>query len=209
MTFTSISDWQLVFHAVKGNKQDVRAAWYKRSPSRCTPAVGCIPDGFDLDNWRDTRKHLRSPLIDKWRYLSILKVRTCTVFECHVEQFALFIIPPCKRNTLTRAVEIITDNTIENHKLDYNQRLMHCVNLYISKDIWVEYSTCVCVCVSVKFYEIYGSSNAKHGVHIIVLLRPKITVYIIFALVNQCYPQTPWENLLRFDVLLTLLVVLK
>ncbi|XP_056014673.1 uncharacterized protein LOC130052772 [Ostrea edulis] len=68
-------DWQLVFHAVKGNKQDVRDAWYKRSPSRCTPAVGCIPDGFDLDNWRDTKKHLRSPLIDQWRSLSILKIR--------------------------------------------------------------------------------------------------------------------------------------
>ncbi|XP_056014658.1 uncharacterized protein LOC130052762 [Ostrea edulis] len=68
-------DWQLVFQAVTGNGENVLNAWNSRSPSRCTIQAGCIPAGFKLDNQRDNTKHLRSPLIDKWNSLNILKIR--------------------------------------------------------------------------------------------------------------------------------------
>ncbi|XP_048771877.2 uncharacterized protein LOC125677747 [Ostrea edulis] len=68
-------NWQLVFHAVKGNGKDVRDAWNARSPSVCSPDNGCLSPGFKLDNWRDNMKHLRSPLIDQWESLRIQKIR--------------------------------------------------------------------------------------------------------------------------------------
>ncbi|XP_048769514.2 uncharacterized protein LOC125675764 [Ostrea edulis] len=69
------NNWQLVFHAVKGNGKDVRDAWNAKSTSVCTTDNGCLPLGFKLDNWRDNMKHLRSPLIDQWNSLSIQKIR--------------------------------------------------------------------------------------------------------------------------------------
>ncbi|XP_061193477.1 uncharacterized protein LOC133201704 [Saccostrea echinata] len=67
--------WTLVFHAVKGNGQNVRVAWDNGSIAGCTPDLGCIPGGFKLENWRNNGKHLRSPLIDQWNSLNIVKIR--------------------------------------------------------------------------------------------------------------------------------------
>ncbi|XP_048769739.2 uncharacterized protein LOC125675913 isoform X2 [Ostrea edulis] len=68
-------NWQLIFHAVKGNGQSVLNAWNTKAPPQCTPNNGCLPPGFKLDHWRDNAKHLRSPLIDQWESLSIKKIR--------------------------------------------------------------------------------------------------------------------------------------
>ncbi|XP_062577832.1 uncharacterized protein LOC134239686 [Saccostrea cucullata] len=68
-------NWELVFHAVKGNRQNVLAAWTNGTASPCTLDNGCINRGFTLDNWSNTTQHLRSPLINLWHLLNIIKVR--------------------------------------------------------------------------------------------------------------------------------------
>lgn len=70
----SFSDWKLVFHAVSGNGKSVLHARNTMSPAVCTTDSGCLPLKFNLDNWRDNVTHLRSPLIDKWKSLNIVKV---------------------------------------------------------------------------------------------------------------------------------------
>jgi hypothetical protein len=68
------TDWQLVFHAVRGNGESVLDTWNRKAPYTCTPNTGCLPPGFNLEHWRDNNKHLRSPLIDEWNSLNIRKV---------------------------------------------------------------------------------------------------------------------------------------
>ncbi|XP_048756461.2 uncharacterized protein LOC130053627 [Ostrea edulis] len=68
-------NWKLVFHAVSGNGKSVLHARNTMSPAVCTTDSGCLPLKFNLDNWRDNVTHLRSPLIDKWKSLNIVKIR--------------------------------------------------------------------------------------------------------------------------------------